>query len=412
MAHKFFHLTGGTEQYFRNLASILERHGHQTIPFALKHPQNPETPYAKYFLKNLDYRNSSVWYRLKNIPRILARTLYSWEARRKIEALIEDTSLDVAHLQSIEHHISPSILHSLRKYNIPIVQSVNTYKLVCASYRLYRIDQREICERCLYGKHFYCALTRCVKESLPASILATAEMYLHRWLRIYDLVDRFIVPNSFMRAKLTKAGYPAEKIVKLLNPLNLGDYAPCYEFENFILYFGRVDPEKGVMTLARAMKQLPKLKLIVVGDGTQFEEVRKWIESNRATNVELVGAKWGEALTPYLSKARLVVVPSVWYEPSPMVIYQALATGKPVIGSNIGGIPELMTPETGLLFEPGDVEDLVNKIASLAFDGQRLRSMGRAARHWAETNLDPERYYHALMQVYVDVIEERRRCAR
>ncbi len=409
LAHKFFHLTGGPEKYFQDLAAILEDHGHQTIPFALEHPNNPDTPFTAYFIKNLDYREPSKIYYLKNAGRILARTLYSWEARRKIEVLVRDTNPDVAHLQSIEHHISPSILHSLRKYNIPVVQSINNYKLVCASCRLYLLDRGEICERCLYGKHYHAVLTRCMKGSLSASFLVMIEMYLHRWLKIYYFVDRFIVPNRFMKAILLEAGYPAQKIVRLLNPLQLAEYTPSYKFGDYILYFGRVDPEKGLMTLVQAMKRFPNLRLIVVGSGTQLEELINWVRGNGLENVEFVGPKWGDNLMPYLAGARLVVVPSIWYEPSPMVIYQALATGKPVIGSNIGGIPDLLTEETGLLFQPGNVEDLEEKIESLAFDDNRMRSMGRAARRWAEENLDPERYYNSLIEIYSQAAEERRR---
>jgi len=408
LVHKFFHMTGGTEQYFRNLAAILEQRGHQTIPFALEHPNNPKTPYAKYFLENLDYRERSRTYAARNIFRILARTVYSWEARAKIEALIGDTAPDVAHVQSIEHHISPSVLHSLRKYNVPIVQSVNHYKLVCASYRLF-IDREGVCERCLYGKHYHVALTRCVKDSLPASVLATLEMYVHGWLKIYHLVDRFIVSSRFMETRLLEAGYPACKLVRLLNPLDLTEYTPSYDFGDYILYFGRLDPEKGVMTLVQAMAQIPEIKLIIVGDGSQLEMIRNWVKDSGIDNIELVGPKWGEELKPYLAMARLVVVPSVWYEPSPMVIYQAFATGKPVIGSNTGGIPDLLTDETGLLFEAGNVEDLVIKIVSLAFDDERLHSMGRAARRWAEVNLDPDCYYDTIMQLYAEVIEEKSR---
>jgi glycosyltransferase involved in cell wall biosynthesis len=246
-----------------------------------------------------------------------------------------------------------------------------------------------------------------MKGSLPASMLAVIEMYLHMWLRIYYLVDRFLVPNRFMQAKLTGAGYPAHKIVRLRNPLHMEKYTASDQLGDHILYFGRIDPEKGVMTLVQAMTRLPRLKLIVVGDGTLFGEISDWVRDNKVDNVEFVGAKWREALKPYLHKARLVVVPSVWYEPSPMVIYQALATGKPVIGSNIGGIPDLLTDETGLLFEPGDAQDLAEKIEMLAFDDKRLRSMGRAARRWAEVNLDPERYYGSLMQLYSQVIEDK-----
>lgn len=407
LAHKFFHMTGGTEKYFRDLTNLLEQNGHHTIPFALHNPKNPETPYSKYFLDDLDYHQSSFKYRVQNLSRIFGRTLYSWEARRKIETLIRENEPNLAHIQSIEHHISPSILHSLKKYNIPIIQSVNTYKLVCASYRLYLRSRAEICQRCLFGKHYHAALTQCVKDSLPASMLAMVEMYLHDAMKIYHLVDRFIVPNTFISRLLQDAGYPAYKITKLLNPMVLDEYKIFDSFGDYILYFGRIDPEKGVMTLVQAMSQIPKMKLIIVGSGSQLGDIEKWILDNGAENIEIAGPKWGEELTPYLAGARLVVVPSVWHEPSPYVIYQSLASGKPVIGANIGGIPDLITEETGYLFEPGNVMDLVEKLSAAVFDDKRLHTMGRAARNWAEENFDPERYYKDLMRLYTQVIEEK-----
>lgn len=393
-------MTGGTEKYFRDLSTVLTEHGHETIPFALQHPDNPPTPYDEYFLPPIDYGVTSTKYRVKNTMRILGRTLYSWEARHYMDRLINDVHPDIAHLQSIEHHISPSIIHSLRKNGIPIVQSINTYKLVCGSYRLYHFREQQICQRCLYGKHYHAFLTRCVKDSRAASLLATMEMYLHDAMKIYGEVDRFIVPNSFLASHLIKAGYPEQKIVKLRNPLSLRDYTPSYQFEDYILYFGRIDPEKGVDTLVRAMQFLPRLCLVVVGDGQDREALEEWSKSNGVTNVNFVGPKWDAELQPYLSAARLVVVPSKWLEPSPYVIYQSFATGKPVVGARIGGIPELITPETGLLFEPDNVEDLVTTLESVAFDDEKLKIMGKAARRWAEENLDPQRYYEDIIHVY------------
>jgi glycosyltransferase involved in cell wall biosynthesis len=407
LAHKFYHMTGGTEQYFRDLAAVLEQNGHDTIPFALQHPDNPATPYAKYFLPNLNYRDASPIYRLKNFGRIIGRTLYSWEARKHIEQIIREQQPNIAHLQSIEHHISPSILHSLKKYNIPIVQSVNTYKLVCASYRLFLIEQNEICERCLYGKHYHAVQMRCVKSSLSASFLAMVEKYLHDLMKIYHLVNCFIVSNDFMGMQLRNAGYPADKIVKLLNPFMLDEYKANYEFDNYILYFGRLDPEKGVMTLLEAMKQLPNVKLVVIGHGTQEESLSQFVAQNRLQNVEMVGPKWGKSLEPYLAKTKLVVVPSEWYEPSPYVIYQSLAMGKPVIGAKIGGIPDLITDDTGLTFKPGDSVDLAMKIETLVHDEAKLSIMSRAARQWAEEKLAPQVYYDNLMSIYKDIIEEK-----
>ncbi len=408
LAHKFLHLTGGTEQYFRDLATILAQHGHETIPFGLDDPRNPPSPYQQYLLPTIDYRNTSRLYHLRHLGRVLGRTLYSFEARRRMDALVRDTRPDIAHLQSIEHHISPSILHALHRRRVPMVQSVNTYKHVCASYRLYLFDRQETCERCLYGRHYHALLTRCVKGSRCASALAAVEMYLHQHLmKIYHLIDRFIVPNRFMAERMIGAGYPQRKVVRLLNPLDLSAYEPSEAMDDYVLYFGRVDPEKGVMPLVRAMARLPRLKLVVVGDGQQLEACVAEAKRCGASNVEFVGPKWGDELKPYLSRCRLVVVPSLWYEPSPYVIYQALASGKAVVASRTGGIPDLITPETGRLVEPGDVDDLVRALEEVAFDEARLREMGRAARQWAHEQLSPRRYYERLMAVYDQARQER-----
>jgi glycosyltransferase involved in cell wall biosynthesis len=191
----------------------------------------------------------------------------------------------------------------------------------------------------------------------------------------------------------------------LRNPFKLDAYQPQYGFDDYVLYFGRLDPEKGVLTLVKAMEQLPKLRLVVVGDGAQLPELVAWANEHNVYNVEFVGPKWGADLEPILARARCVVVPSEWYEPSPMVIYQSLATGKPVVGARIGGIPDLLTTETGVLFTPGDVDDLAAKLDAINSDENTLRAMGRQARRWAEENLNPAGFYRQLMSIYDDVRE-------
>lgn len=407
LAHKFLHLTGGTEQYFRDLAHILSDHGHETVPFGLDDPRNPPTPYRAHLLPAIDYRNPSRLYKLRNTPRILGRTLYSFEARRRIDRLIREAKPDVAHVQSIEHHISPSILHTLRRRRVPMVQSVNTFKHVCASYRLYLFDKQTNCQRCLYGKHYHAIRTRCVKGSLFASTLAAVEMYLHQHLlKVYHHIHRFIIANRFMEERMLGAGYPAAKLARLLNPLDLSEYETSEQRDDFVLYFGRIDPEKGVLPLVQAMQRLPRLRLVVVGDGLQRQACEAEAARLGLSNVAFVGPKWGEELRPYLMRCRLVAVPSLWYEPSPYVIYQALAAGKPVVASRTGGIPDLITPETGRLVEPGDVDDLAEALETLGHDDQKLAQMGRAARAWAEHHLDPQRYYQQLMRVYDEARQE------
>ncbi len=402
LAHKFYHPVGGTEVYFQQLNEILRQHGDEGVPFALTHPRNPPSPYARHFLAPLDLR-ATQGQGARGIGRILSRTFYSLEARRKLDALIREVRPQVAHLQAIENHMSPSIIHELQRHGIPMVQSVNTYKHVCASYRLYLDSRHEICERCAGGHHYHALLTRCVKGSLAASALGMLEMYLHQNLMgIYQGIDRFVVSNDFMREKMIEAGHPAEKIITLLNPFELGP-RPVNDTETqHILYFGRVELEKGVFTLLDAMRALPSLKLVVVGEGSQLDACIAWQGTHGAGNVEFVGPKWGAELAPYLSRSAVVVVPSEWHEPSPYVVYQALAAGKPVVCTHMGGMPALITEETGLLVPPQDPAQLAAALESIAGDPARARAMGQAARRWAEANLDPQAYYERIKAVYRD----------
>lgn len=400
LAHKFYHPVGGTEVYFQQLADILARHGDETVPFALADPRNPPSPYARHFLAPLDLRAKGA-YRVLNFARILSRTFYSREARRKLAALIREVRPEVAHLQAIENHMSPSIIHELKQHGIPMVQSVNTYKHVCASLRLYLDSDHEICERCAGGRHYHALLTRCLKGSLAASALGMMEMYLHQNLMgIYSGIDRFVVSNDFMRGKMIEAGHAPAKLVTLLNPFDLGPPPDTDTEARHILYFGRVELEKGVFTLLQAMKTLPALKLKVVGDGSQLDACIAWQRAHGGDNVEFVGPKWGADLTPYLAASSVVAVPSEWHEPSPYVIYQALAAGKPVVCTRMGGMPDLVTEESGLLVPPKDPMQLAAALESIAGDPMRARAMGRAARRWAEANLDPVAYYERIKAVY------------
>lgn len=408
LAHKFLHMMGGTEVYFENLAKILHQHGSKTIPFAVQDSRNPENEYEQYFPESLDFREQSATYKIQNFARIIGRTLYSFESRRKIASLIDDHNPDIAHLQCIENHISPSIIDELHHRNIPMVQSVNTYKHVCAAYRLYRTDIHEVCDKCMGGNHYHALLNRCVKGSLSGSALGMLEMYLHQSLmKIYHKIDRFIVPNRFMANKMLEGGYAEEKIITIRNPFDVSAITPTFSDGKFFLYFGRVEPEKGVLDLVKTMKNLPSHRLVIVGEGSDFDNCVNWSKQNKLSNIEFVGPKWGEALIPYLQDCIAVVVPSLWHEPSPYVIYQALAQGKPVVGSRVGGIPELINEETGRLFNAGDIEDLAVQLRSICETPGAAITMGKAARAWAEKELSPQYYYQRLMDVYTPLLNAR-----
>lgn len=402
MVNKYYYVKGGSERYLFDIKALLEQHGHEVIPFAMKDERNFPTEYQKYFVDHVDYDAPFSLKKLKEA----ARLIYSWHAREKIEALIEATRPDVVHLHMIDHQISPAILHSLHRYGIPVVQTVHQYKLVCPNYRFYIEHKNQICERCLPGKFYQPILTKCHKNSLPASLLISLEAYCHRWLGSYRKhVRLFHAPSAFMKRMLVAGGFDAQQVEHhfLVTWLDQFPFSPYYE--DYFVYLGRLSPEKGVMTLLKAMTRIKKSKLMIIGDGPQRPELEGFAKDHGISNVEFAGYKSKDEVKELLSHAAFTVVPSEWYENSPLVIYEAFAMGKPVIGATIGGITEFIEPnKDGLHFPPGDDRVLAECIQSLLDQPKKVAELGRHARDKAERLFSPKEHYQWLSRVYERIL--------
>ena len=398
--NKFLFQFGGAERYMFELSRLLQQNGHEVSFFGMQHPRNVDSEDAQYFVSRVDYRRTSAAYRLRTFPRTLGKTVYSFESRRRLRKMLRARKPDLAHVHLISHHISPSILDELKSHRIPIVHTVHEYKLVCPSYHLYLHDTAQICERCLGGNYFHAIAQRCVHGSLAGSTLAAAAQYLHRGLGIYEKnVDLFMSPSQFMADKLVSGGVVAEKIRVLKLWIDPDAYEPQYRPGGYVIYFGRLSPEKGVGTLLAAMSRLRHLRLVVVGDGPDREPIEQVIRSKRLTNVECTGFRDGTPLRELVRNAAFAVVPSLWYENSPLVVYEANALGKPVVASRIGGLPEdIEDGKTGYLFEPGNVDELAHRVQSLAADRGKCEEMGRCAH--ARLRRTCQGHYHALMDLY------------
>ena len=402
LVNKFFYPKGGAENYFFQIAATLESKGHKVIFFSMQHPKNYPSAYNQYFIDNVNYENLNPL----NIIKASGRILYSFTARKKIERLIKNQRPDIAHLNNTYHQISPSILHSLRKYDIPVVTTLHDCKMVCASYLMF--NNGKICEACKDGKYYYCFLKKCVKNSRAKSLLNVLEMYLHhKILNIYDFVDVFISPSQFLESKLREMGCK-KKIVPLMNFVRTEDFEPHYDWEeNSIVYFGRLSEEKGLFTLLEAVKGLD-VRLKIIGDGPLKESLKLKVESEKLDNILFLGYKSGRELKDEIRKSMFTVLTSQCYENNPMSIIEGFALGKPAVGAHIGGIPELIRDnETGLTFEPGNSESLALKIKSLIEKPDKIVEMGKNARRFVENELSNEIHYQRLMEIYNQVIDHK-----
>ncbi|MDZ7361452.1 MAG: glycosyltransferase [candidate division KSB1 bacterium] len=406
MVDKYFFIKGGAERYFFELKSILERHGHQVAPFSMQHPDNFPSEWADHFVSNIEFNGHSARQKLAQAPKIISRVLYSPEAKAAITKLIERFKPDIAHLHMIDHQLSPSILHALERYGIPVLQTCHQYKLVCPSYRLLVMRENRLCEKCVTGHFYHAMLERCHKNSAAASALIAFESYLHKWMKVYDLIRLFHVPSRFLGGKLRESGISAERIWHQFYTIKLEDYPFSDIFEDYFVYYGRLSEEKGILTLLRAMPNVSRSKLVIIGEGPQRAELENFVAAHKLSNVVFAGSKSGRELTRLVSRARFVVVPSEWYDNSPLVIYESFSMGRPVIATTLGGMPELIEDGVnGRLFAPKDASGLSRIINEMLDAGEsHRRAMGRAARATAEREFDPEVHYQKIYEVYKNLV--------
>lgn len=403
LINKYLFPKGGDSAVSLATADLLKKRGHKVVFFSMKHPNNYPSEFEKYFVSNVDLnKKHGIITRLKTLGRII----YSFEAKKKIKKLIEAEKPDVAHLHNFHHHISPSIIDELNKQNIPIVMTLHYYKLTCPYY--YHLNSKdEICEKCKNG-YYNVLLNRCTKGSYSKSFANMVEMYIHHnILNIYKKVDLFISPSKFLIEKTRELKH-INNIVHLPNFIHLENYVPSENLGQYVIYFGRLSREKGLITLLNASKDLKNIKIKILGEGPLESGLIKKAKFENL-NVEFLGHVDGEKLIDEIKSSLFAVVPSQWYENQPISILEAFAMAKPVVGSRIGGIPELVKDgERGLTFQPGNYEDLRKKFVNLLSDESKISTMGRNARSFVEKEFNAERHYQELIKIYEEAINKRK----
>ena len=407
MINKFWYNRGGSETYTFSLSNLLKSKGHKIIPFSMHHKDNFPNVYSNDFVSNIDFVDSLKNFGMVSSFKVASRNIYSLEAKRKIENLIKTTRPDIAHLHNIHHHLTPSILHPLKKHNIPIIWTLHDYRLICPNSTF--IKDGKICEKCKGKRYFEAVLAKCKKGSSMASLMAAIESYVHRYLGFYKLVAKFVTPSRFLREKLIEYGFDEKRIVHIPNFIGLKEinskklsYPPLPS--NYFVYIGRLSQEKGVDILIRAALEIKKAHLIIAGEGPIRKELEELASAN-GNNIRFLGHLKASEINSLLKNAMFLVIPSTWYENFPYSVLEAFAWGKPVVASRIGGIPEQVKEEdNGLLFEPWDKENLRKKIDYLLANRYLLSEMGERAREKVEREYSAELHYQRLMNVYQQVL--------
>ena len=405
LINKYNFVKGGSEVYTFGLKKMLIEYGHEVIDFSMKNEKNLFSLYDKFFVDEVDYSRKSIKCKIRNSVKLI----YSKEAYDRLCALIEETKPDIAHVNLIYHQLTPSILHALKKNNIPIVFTSHDYKIICPNYKLYN---RDLCEECIGGKYINCVKNGCHKNSRVFSLLLTIEAYVNKYIKSYELCDKIICPSKFMKEKLIQHGFDEKKLIHIPNFINPNYYFERQKYkdvqkERTILYYGRLSEEKGILNLLKAVNLTRKdFTLKIIGVGPQMKQIEDYIEKKQLFNVKLLGFKSGEELFEEISKAYCTVIPSIWHEVFGLTIIESYAFGTPVIGANLGGISEIIKDEvTGFKFN--DVEELALKIQrifdmnSTEYDNMRNMCFYEAEKY------APEKIGKMILGIYYNQLKNK-----
>ena len=401
LCNKFFHLNGGSETVFFQERDFLIKQGYSVIDFSMEDSRNLPSPYADFFVPNINYNSpdSGLLTRLRQAVSFI----HSSTAICNLKSLIDKERPHLAHLHNIYHQLTPSIIPVLKKSGIKVVLTLHDYKLICPAYLA--LKNGNICTDC-DGKYFWKPFTENCQSSRMRGLLLSLEAIFHKFKKSYDFVDVFLAPSAFL-AKLVSRRIPDNKIKVLYNGIDIENYQPYFSDKGYGLYLGRLSAEKGVKTLLTAYTQLhASFNLKVVGTGPLLDELRR-----EYPDVEFTGYKSGQALKKLIAGAAFIVVPSEWYENCPMVILEAMAFGKPVIGSRIGGIPELIEDgKTGLLFTAKNYEELSSKMQQLIQNRELRKKMGQNARERVEREFSLKKHCTSLERIYKNLLSENSIC--
>ncbi len=397
--NNYHYRRGGSDVVYLEHAALMEAAGWNNAFFSMHHPGNTPTPWSAYFVDELELGNS---YSLFEKAKMAGKVIYSLEARKKLRQLLDVFPADVAHLHCIYHHLSPAIIPLLAEAGIPVVMTAHDLKLACPAYKM--LNRGGICERCKGGNLLNVVRHRCIHQSLAASSVVAIESMLHQGLQTYRRhLAKIVAPSRFFLEKFVEWGWPREKFIYIPNYVAAASFQPVYEPGNYFLYFGRLSMEKGVATLIRAASA-SGIKLRIAGTGPE-DLALQVLASESGGDVEFMGYQSGSNLHTLIANARAVILPSEWYENAPMSILESYALGKPVIGANIGGIPEMIQHgETGWLFESGNQEALAQLLAqAAALPASTLHRMGSAGRAMVEERFNQQRYTEAMLQLYASL---------
>ena len=399
MVNKFLYPRGGCETYMLNLAEELKAQGHEVEYFGMYDEKNTVGNSAGLYTTNMDFHS-------KGLSRFLYpfKIIYSREAKRKIGKVLDDFKPDIVHLNNINFQLTPSVIYAVKKRNIPLVQTVHDYQMICPNHLLYSFNETKPCERCISGSKLNCFKHSCIHGSKIKSLIGAIEAKLYSILKTYKKVDLYVCPSKFLENKLLSASDIYKD--KTFTIHNFIEKKPIPEksaaTKPYVAFASRLSKEKGVDLLAEAAKLLPDYSFVVAGNGPDDECLKN------IPNVEMKGFLTGDELVSLIVNAKLMILPSVWYENCPLNILETHSFGVPVITMNSGGMAELVDDgKTGVLVNEPTSQAIAEAVKKCFEDEELYSQIKKNCEGMRDKIIEVGEYCDILLDKYQEILNKR-----
>ena len=389
--NKFLYPRGGSEEYMFQLSALLRDLGVEYTFWGMSDRKNIVDDEYGCFSRNVDF------HALRGAEKIkaAANTVYSASNAGKLGVVLDAFKPDIAHLHNYNYQLTPAILPAIKRRGIRVVYTAHDSQLVCPYHRLYNFRKQQLCEECCGGEFYRCAVNRCFDGSFFKSVLGAAESYFYHGMDYYNkYLDAVISPSHFLAAYLRKrVSVPVQVIPNFTKEYPVAREASLGEY---ILYFGRVSDEKGLLEIQDS-PVWERHRLKIIGDGPDKVRLRP------RNNVEYLGPQYGEPLRRFIANARYVLLPSKCYENCPMAVIEAFMCGTPVIASSWGGFRDIIEHGVnGFLIDFQKDIDGSELGKTLGQDPALLRE---PCRDTYRRHFSPEVHINQIMKVYRSILE-------
>lgn len=381
LGHNYYQRPGGEDRVFEDEALLLERRGHDVVRFTRC--------------------NDSI----QSMSRleVARRTVWNQETHNDLRKIIRQECPDVVHFTNTFPLISPAAYYAARAEHVPVVQTLQNYRLICPGALLMRGGRT--CEDCV-GKSvpWPAILHGCYRDSHLGSACVATMLTAHRAANTWrKAVSRYVVATEFARRKFIEGGFAAAQIAvkpNFVDPVP----SPGTGDGDYFVFVGRLSREKGLETLLDAWSQFSG-RLKILGDGPLADTVAKVVADN--ASIEWLGHQPGNIVQSVVARATALVVPSIWYEGLPKTMIEAFSVGTPIVASDLGAMSEVIEPEkTGVLFQPGDAAGLREALRWIAAQPLRTKAMRAIVRTTFECRYSATRNYEILLAIYRQAIDE------